>query len=156
MSDNKPRDWDVNDLRESTSRLLYEGTGYPEDVSQLLSLFCEQIVQSPDVSEPLRDYVVGAFRAWLSGNARTLDQAFGLGRRGRPRLRATAQRNERIACTVALQMHEHGQTLEQAAADVAEWFKVHESDVKNVYADHRGLAIAAARFYELLNDDEKP
>lgn len=164
MSDEDTDDWGPGEITERAQSLL-DGQGYPEDVPKLLELFCSPppvsheliegvgvVARHEGVTEALHDYVIAAFGAYLSGEANSLDHAFGLKQRGRPRRRETLERNERIACMVALRMRKHGEALFDAALSVSEQFGVHESDVQNFYAEHKETAETFLVFHELEKD----
>lgn len=153
MANDDPNNWSLGDIKYRIGA-LDEDAGYREDARGLLELFCAQaqkppLSRAPTFEEPLLSYVVTALSVYLNGEAPTLDHAFGLKRRGRPRSRSTTKRNERIASEVAVRMLLHNETLEVAAEEVSKQFGVHESDVRNFYAEHKSLAQVAA---ELARD----
>lgn len=146
--------WGESDIHERASNLL-EGGGYPEDVPKLLALFCEQMRLSRE-SGALVDYVTGAIRAWIEGGETSLDRAFGLHRRGRPRSHETADRNEQMAIAVAWRRLT-GETLENAAAQVADTFGADERNVKRAYSACKPMADSLAearRKFRALRDDD--
>ncbi|HET8701443.1 MAG TPA: hypothetical protein VFL97_07235 [Nitrococcus sp.] len=149
--------WGPSDIIDSVYRFRYEGTGYWEDVPKLLALFCEQFAQSPAaVDDALREYVLWALRRWLSGEAESLDKAFGLGERKRPRERRTEDRRTRIATAVAARMRQ-GETLDPASEAVGEQFFMSGGAVRNIYSERKdtahGLAELSEHFLKLLDDD---
>jgi hypothetical protein len=150
MVSDDPSNWSLGDMKDRIGA-LDEGKGYREDARGLLKLFCAQaqkppLSRAPTFEEPLLSYVVSALSVYLNGEAPTLDHAFGLKQRGRPRRRSTTERNERIASAVATRMQVHNETLEVAAEEVSKQFGVHESDVRNFYAEHKSLAQVTAEF----------
>lgn len=150
MSDDDPDDWGPSEIPHRVN-LIFEGKAYDGDVHKLLEVFCSQTKEpGQPLDEHLLGYVVSAFSDYLNGDAPTLDHAFGLRQRGRPRSRTAVDRQERIACAVATQMLCHGKGLDEATAIVKEQYGVSESHARDLYVEHKDLAVAAAKIAKLF------
>jgi hypothetical protein len=117
-----------------------QGEADPDDARRLIALYCEPNNEAP---RELVDHIKSSFRAYVSGEASSLDSAFGLKRR---RGRTPSNEQARINIAVAvLRQRLLGKSYEDALADTEELLKIGRTKITEAWSACKLEALVTVR-----------
>lgn len=133
--------WDVRDNKAD-----------PEDVRRVLAYFCLLIEEGKDLPVGLREFLKDGFRAYLDGNAISVDQAIGLIRMtgGRP---PADEVDQAILAARLLEARMAGANHQDALEGVAEDHGCGKTKVGDAWRDFKGQAVPMLLFLRSLSGD---
>ena len=129
-----------------------ENKADPEDVRRVLNYFCLLVGEGKELPVGLREFLKDGFRAYLDGNASSVDQAIGLIRMkvGRPPEDEVDQ--SKLAARV-LEVRMAGTNHQKALEDVAERHGCKKTKVGDAWGKFKGQAVPMLLFLHSVEGD---
>lgn len=127
------------------------------DAQRRIYDFCAAVRRDQPVNSELLEHIVGAFERHMMGEAKTLDEAFGLKRgRGAIKKRSLKEHAYRVELAMAVLVAKEQapeRTLPLIFDDLVELYTEKASHIQDCYEEHRKEAVQALADLRLIAQD---